>query len=439
MGRLRLVLTAVTMSLAMGLVLAPTPVAAFSGFGQESADSTYGQQMTFRVDLPGGAPDRLELLLDFAGSDSTFVAAVAASDGSAQYTWDASTSYVTPNTTVTYRWRAISGDTVSVSRPQTLLYRDDRPGLDWRSATIGDATVNWYGGAEAQARRFGELSAGGAQEAEQLLGHQLNGPIDIFVYDSQADFFGALGPGAREWTGAATYPEIRTIFMWLGGGPASYLDTTIVHEVTHVVFHDATQNPYHEPAKWLNEGLATWAENQSASSQRATVQFEAASGGLFAFPAIAEQFPIGTRGSSLSYAMGATMVQMIIDEHGRGALARLATAYRDGASDDEALRAATDMSANELYDAFYAAFGVSAPSPVEPAPLLPSDVKEPGQPAASGGEAPAGPGASAAPATESPSTDWTDVGALVLVAGLMLAGLVVAFRVMRRVGTGDQP
>jgi Peptidase MA superfamily len=440
MGRLtRPLIGALTVTLLLLGALAPPRAVAFTGFGAESADATYGQRMVFNVQLAGGVPDRLELLLGFEGSDSTFVAPVAVSGSSASYTWDAASSYVTPNTTITYRWRATTGSSVVVTPPATLLYDDDRPGLDWQSAQIGGATVHWYGGSEAQARRFGDLSSGGAQRAEELLGHQLDGPIDIFVYATHDDFFGALGPGAREWTGAAAYPELRTIFMWLGGGPESYLETTIVHEVTHVVFYDATHNPYHDPAHWLNEGLATWSEQQSDASQRSTVAFEAANGGLFAFPAIAAQFPIGSRGSSLSYAMGTTMIQMIIDEHGRDSMARLAAAYRDGASDDEALRAATGMSAQALYDEFYAAFGVNAPSPVEPAPLLPSTVDKPGQAQV----APTGPAAaSAVPAPSSSGggatgTSWVDVAALVLVGLLILGGMLAAWRVMQRVGHAD--
>src|SRR3990172_2154471 len=72
---------------------------------------------------------------------------------------------------------------------------------------------------------------GGALPAPRLAG-----PVVIFVYGSRDDFFGALGPGAREWTGAATFPWLRTIFMWLGGGSTSFLQTTIIHEATHVVF-----------------------------------------------------------------------------------------------------------------------------------------------------------------------------------------------------------
>ena len=129
---------------------------------------------------------------------------------------------------------------------------------------MGQATVHWYGDAEDASTRFGELSADGTARAEALLGTDLAAPIDIFGYAGRDEFFGALGPGAREWTGAAAYPDLRTVFMWLGGGDQAYLETAIVHEVTHVVFHDATDNPFHEPAQWLNESLATWAETRAA-------------------------------------------------------------------------------------------------------------------------------------------------------------------------------
>lgn len=401
MGRMSRLPLALLLAVAiLGAVAAP--VAGFTGFGSMHAEASYGDEMTFSVQLAGGPPDRLELLLRFGDEEGTFVAPIALGGGSAEYRWDAADQYVTPNTRIGYRWRATDGDRVVLSPERQLLYDDDRPGLDWRSARIGDATVHWYGGAEAQARRFGELSALGAGRAEELLGHELAGPVDIFIYASREEFFGALGPGAREWTGAATYPALRTIFMWLGGGPSDYLETTIVHEVTHVVFHDATANPYHAPAKWLNEGLATWSEARSADHERSVVEFEAAGAGLFAFDAIGEQFPIGTRGSSLSYAMGATMVEMIIDQHGAEAIARIAAAYRDGASDAEALEAGTGIAADELYADFYETFGVDPPQPIEPAPILPSNVRTPG--GAGGGGDGDGDGAAVASPTPPPSS-----------------------------------
>jgi hypothetical protein len=418
-------LAAVALGAALALAAAG-PVAAFDGFGTQSADSTYGREMTFTVELSGGAPDRLELLLTTPGSDAVFVAPVQARGTSATYTWDTSADHVTPNTPVTYQWRATDGDEVTVSDPGTLRYDDDRPGLDWQSANLGDATVHWYGDAETQARRFGELTAVGVQRAEDLLGTTLAGPVDVFVYQSRDDFFGALGPGAREWTGAAAFTEIRTIFMWNSdsAGDQAYLEQAMIHEVTHVVFADATDNPYHEPARWLNEGLATWAEDFDGADEAAIVRVEAAGGGLFAFPAIEAQFPIGDRGGRLSYAQGTAMIDRIVDTYGEGSLAEIAAAYRAGASDAEALEAGTGVPADQLYDDFYAAYGVDAPQPITPQPIPASNVDRP--------EAgPLDPGGVDTPATPPPG-DGTpgqdgapgsgDPSAPLVIGGLVLAG-----------------
>jgi hypothetical protein len=409
-------------------VAQPPGALGFTGFGATSAGGTYGVSMTFRVELVGGPPDRLEVLLQFPGDDGLFVAPVEATGSTAEYVWDTADRHVTPNTRVTYSWRATVDGDVQVSSEGTLLYDDDRPGLDWQTARLGEATVHWYGGAEDVARELGELAADGAANAEALLGHEMAGAVDIFVYDSQEDFFGALGPGAREWTGAATYPGLRTIFMSLTAGDQAYRQRTLVHEVTHVVFNDATDNPFHEPAKWLNEGLASWAESQSADQERSEVEFQASNGGLFAFEAIAEQFPIGERGARLAYAQGATMVDMIVAEHGAQAIAAIARSYRDGASDSEALRAGTGQSAEELFGAFYEEFGVEPPQPVEPAPIPPSNVRKPG--GAGGGpepaQTPASPGDPAARGTDVP---WP---ALVAVVGGVAVVIGLAWVASRR-------
>jgi hypothetical protein len=429
-GRLTRALLALLAGAALLLAMAPAAVLGFSGFGSVTASATYGVEMRFGVELQGGAPERLELLLRLSGDDGVFVAPVQPAADRAEYVWDAADRHVTPNTRVGYSWRATDNGRVTVSPERTLLYDDDRAGLDWQSRQFGEATVHWYGDAEAVATRFGELAADGTAQAESLLGHEMSGPVDIFVYGTTDAFFGALGPGAREWTGAATYPALRTIFMSLGSGGQAYLETTLVHEVTHVVFHDATDNPFHEPAKWLNEGFASWSESESAAAERSEVEFEASGGGLFAFAAIAEQFPIGERGARLAYAQGATMVDMIIAEHGSEAIARIAAAYRDGASDGEALEAGTGTDAAELYTAFFDEFGVEPPQPVAPAPIPPSNVRRPdGQ----GGTVDEGPVSTTSPSEGAPqSRNQADVPWLAVIGLVGLVGVVVALAVVGR-------
>ncbi len=429
MGRLMRWATGATLAIALAAVA--RPASAFDAFEGSSATSTFGQEVRFTVAWDGAPPDLLELLIRTPGSEGAFVAPVAmSSGGGAVYVWDTSVDFVTPNTLIRYQWRATVDGETTVSEERTIRYEDDRPGLDWRSAELGEATVHWYGDAEAQARRFGEVTADGVAHAEELLGTQLAGPVDVFVYDGRDEFFGALGPGAREWTGAAAFSELRTIFMWLGGGTPDYLERAMAHEVTHVVFYDATDNPYHEPARWLNEGIATWAETDRADSERSIVEMEADAGGLFAFEAITEQFPITDRGGRLSYAQGTTMVDLIVNRYGTDALADIAAAYRDGASDAEALEAGTGIPADELYAAYYADLGVEPPEPIEPDPIPPSNVDRP--PAGSvdrggtedGVEPPLG---DAAPGEEAPAEDDPTLVALValLIGGAGAAALAV--------------
>ena len=428
MGRLTRWLAAAVLAVA-GVAASAEAVVGFDGFGSGSADSTYGEQITFEVELDGGAPDDLELLIRTPGSEAAFVVPVTPAGDTARYVWNTSADYVTPNTLVTYQWRAATPDGVSLSDEATHRYADDRPGLDWQHAQLGEANVHWYGDAEGQALRFGELTAIGVERAEDLLGTELAGPVDVFVYDTREDFFGALGPGAREWTGAAAYSELRTIFMWLRGGSAAYLEVAMLHEVTHVVFHDATDNPYHEPARWLNEGIATWSERSEADDERGIVALEASGAGLFAFEAITEQFPIGERGGRLSYAQGTAMVDMIVDRYGEEALAAVTAAYREGASDAQALEAGTGISADDLFASFYAEFGVEPPQPVAADPIAASDVDRPpaGRTDAGGVEEPgAEPAPGEAAPGEQPRDDEGEGNWVLAIVGLAVLGTVVA-------------
>ncbi len=430
MDRLRRSALAVIGAALMLLVMTAT-AAAFDGFGEGEASATYGEGIRFVVSLDGSAPDRLELLIRTPGSDTSFVAEATVSGASGSYFWDTSNAHLTPNTLVTYRWRGTDAGDVTLSEEETIRYDDDRPGLDWQTASLGEATVHWYGDHRDQAIRFGEVTAIGVEQAEELLGTELAGPVDVFVYDSQEDFFGALGPGAREWTGAAAYSEIRTIFMWLGGGSPGYLEQAMIHEVTHIVFHDATTNAFHEPARWLNEGIATWSETRSDDGERQIVQSEASGAGLFSFQAISEQFPIGERGAVLSYAQGTSMVQLIVDRYGESAIAEVAAALQGGASDDESLEAGTGVAAEQLYADFFAHFGADMPVPVTPDPIAPSSVGRPDpgdvDPGGVDSEPPGG-----TPAPAEPESSGSDLVALVAVGSALAVAGVAAFAMTRR-------
>lgn len=428
MGRLRAPSAAMLLGLSL-LAAGPSPFGminparAGGGFSALQADASFGVEMTFSATWGGDDPDYVELLLGFGGEDR-LVVPVDLDGGRVEHRRDMTDDYVPPNTTVAYQWRAVDGETVTLSPERELLYDDDRPQFDWDQARVGSATVHWYGQNEQIARRFGDLAGDAADAAGDLLGRPLAESIEIFVYEDREDFLGAVGPATREWVGAATYPHLRTVYMWLGAGSTGFLETTIAHEVTHVVFHDASDNPFHEPATWLNEGTATWAELGNAETEEDVVRSEAGSAdGLMAFEALTDQFPIDTRGATLAYAQGATMVDHLLGEYGSDALAAIMDAYRSGATDDEAIAAGTGTGFDEIRADYFESFGVTEPEPVEAQPLGRSDVPLPPQPDGVPG-ASDGPEPQPGPSSGAQDVVWWIIIGLVIV-GAVFFGVVI--------------
>jgi hypothetical protein len=133
----------------------------------------------------------------------------------------------------------------------------------------------------------------------------------------------------------------------------------------------------------------------------------------------------------LSYAEGATMIDMIIQRFGREAIGRIAAAYREGATDAEALQRGTGIPAATLYADYFRSFGATQPHPVAPDPLPPAIVGTPGSTGAPAlpSAAAASPAPSRAPERSGDAGEWL---ILVPLALLVAAGLLAARIVQRR-------
>ena len=85
-------------------------------------------------------------------------------------------------------------------------------------------------------------------------------PIDFFIYADQDAFYDALGPGTRENVGGQAHADIRTLFALITPSEIddAWVEIVVPHELTHLVFDTAVDNPYHFPPRWLNEGLAVY-------------------------------------------------------------------------------------------------------------------------------------------------------------------------------------
>src|SRR6185503_13933533 len=286
------------------------------------------------------------------------------------------------------------------------------------------------------ALRIGEQAI---KDASALLGVTEKDPIDYYVYADTSAFYDVLGPAIRENVGGIALPEIRTLFANIppSDADAAWVGVVVPHELTHLVFATATDNPYHEPPHWMNEGLAVYLSEGYSASARGDVEQTARRGEIMPLRALVGQFPTTAERFTLAYDESVSAIDYLIRTYGQEALVKLIRSYADGVSDDAAFKAALGVDAGAFEAGWLSKLGVDAPVPYGPLPAppgpLPPDWQaapvstanpgSSGSPAATFRTAPSGAGDVSGPIT---------IAVLGILAVLLAIGLFVVARGLSR-------
>ena len=199
-------------------------------------------------------------------------------------------------------------------------------------------------------------------------------PIDFFIYADEDAFYDALGPGTRENVGGQANADIRTLFALI---PPREIDDAWVaevvpHELVHLVFDTAVENPYHFPPRWLNEGLAVYLQRGLRRERpRRRRGARPRDGTLIPLDGLTGQFPTTADGFFLAYAESVSAVDFLIRTHGQDALLELIDSYAEGRTDDEAFSAAIGVDVAAFDAAWLADLGAEAPTGSGPQPAPP--------------------------------------------------------------------
>lgn len=438
-------LIAAFLAAALGAALLSTflavPVLAATTFGTPTAASTWGEGVTFSQPVVlSGAPSRVEVVVTSTRDSGAFVSELPAQSAGATdltYTVATGTDGILPNTPFTARWRVTYPDgTVDLGPAASTTYADTR--FTWKTLSGPIVRVHWYAGDEAFGRRALKIGADAIAKAATLLGVTETEPVDFFVYADQAAFYDALGPGTRENVGGQANAEIRTLFALITPAEIndSWVGTVIPHELTHLVFDTAVNNPYHYPPRWLNEGLAVYLSQGYDASDRAQVRDAAGGGTLMPLAALGGEFPTTLDRFSLAYAESVSAVDFLVRTHGQEALVGLVRSYADGRTDDEAFSAALGTDLAGFHAAWLADLGAATPQVYGPRPAasgpLPADWSG-AAPTAGSGPAAQGSGGGSSPGIA--ATPGTPASEAQPGMGDLPAGLAVAAALVLGVGT----
>ena len=429
----RLLGVAAAALVAIGLAGSPVAVAAAPlrgpAFGTPTATSSFLSGITF-VQPVGLFVEGtvVEVVIEHQGSSTSFVAIVPIAAPSLNfeltYELELPSGAAVPGTIFTARWRLTPPGGEPVLGPAvTAAYLDDR--FDWQTARGEIVRMHWYDGSAQFGRQALDIAEAGVEDAAALLGVEEREPIDFYLYADVEPFYDALGPASRENVGGVAYPEVRTMLAQIEPDAinASWIRTVIPHELMHIVFANAVENPYHFPPKWLNEGLAVFQSEGYRSDRQGDVEAAVADGRLLPLSALVGQFPTSFDRFVLAYAESVSAVDYLVRTYGRDELVGLIRSYADGVSDDAAFMAALGVDVEGFQAGWLADLGASAPEAFGPQPAPPGPLPPGWEVALT--PAPSGAAASPTPAaTSAPASNGSEQGSP-LAAAVAIAALIV--------------
>ena len=434
---------AAVLGLLLGSVAAfPAPALAdHVTLDQPEAEATLGAPIVFHTSIEGSrAPQIVELLVELPGEDMVSVvpAIVAPEAGGwrAEATLD---GHWVPNTRFDYRFRVRdAGEQATLGPPAEVTVSDDR--FAWQSVVGELVRLHWYEGDESFARRALEIGEQAVANAAELLGVTETDPIDFFIYDSPQALQGVLGPGSRENVGGQAHADIRTMFGLIAPNEvdSDWVDTLVAHELTHLVFDTATNNPYHAPPRWLNEGVAVYLSEGYNAEWQAVVEAAVGQRSIIPLDGLGGLFPTTADRFRLAYGESVSAVDYFIETYDEPTLWSLVRSYADGVSDDDAFRAATGGDLAAFNGAWMDSLGLDVPEPLgpragDPGPL-PADWQVGASPSPAGPPSPtaigpptAGNGGDEEPTSPTPPRDGSDAdNSDFLLLGLVLAVVIIA-------------
>ena len=240
-----------------------------------------------------------------------------------------------PGSSVDYWWTVedARGDRLETA-PARVNFDDTR--YSWQSLTEGKVTMYWYQGDQSFAQ---ELMATAQQALARLAedtGAELEKSAKLYIYANSQDLQGAM-IYPQEWTGGVAFTRYGIMAIGIAPANLDWGKRAIAHELTHLVIHQMTLNPYNDLPTWLDEGLAMHTEGPLEPIFTDYLDRAIAENSLISVQSLSSPFSAYAEESVLSYAQSYSLVDFLITNYGQEKMLELLNTFRQGSSYDGAL------------------------------------------------------------------------------------------------------
>jgi len=341
------------------------------------ADVEIRSAINFRLDAPwtGPPPSRVSILFGLPHGTVTRrgKAGFEVADGRliASHRWRPRGTLL-PGAEIEYRFEVRGSEGTARTSTSSVTYIDRE--LPWQKQSEELVEFWWYAGGDGLAVDAGNGIRRGLAALEEDFGLVLQRRTRLVFYADGDRMRADMGRGTRSWVGGVASARFNLIVLYASEFEwgRTTLPSTIAHELTHIAIEHAVGEPPRPIPTWLHEGLATVVE--SAVGERFSYDdivdaaFEADR--LISLRGLTGSFPVQSRGALLAYAQSNSFVKFIIDRWGESAIIGILDAYREGASQDSALRQAVGLGLNALEARWLATLDQSDATPAASAGVL---------------------------------------------------------------------
>jgi hypothetical protein len=330
----------------------------------QSAETSFREQIAFTISAESDAEIvEADLLYKIVGQLATSRNNTDFTPGTsinAEFVIDQTepANYLPPGVALQYWWKIVDADGNELTtEKEDLLYLDDR--YDWQTLENERLTLYWYEGSDKFGQGLFDRANVSLDTLESDFGVMLEDSIKIFIYADHDDFLGAYFTSGQEWAGGAAFDEYGVVMMTVDPRQPEWGTVITTHEMTHLVIHRATENPFGSDLtlpRWLDEGIAVYSSGEIYTRSDFDVLLKRAikNDELLTLRTLSSPFPADPDEAVLSYAQSGAVVKFIIDTYGSEAMAELLNALAEGALYDEALVQALGVDTDGLDNAFRA-------------------------------------------------------------------------------------
>jgi acyl-CoA-binding protein len=262
-----------------------------------------------------------------------------------------------PGTVVNFYWicKDTSGAVMQTATEQ-VTFDDAR--FSWQTITADMITLYWYEGSTSFAQEILTTAQDAVARLATDTGAYLTDPVRLYIYASTNDLQSSM-IYPQEWTGGVAFTRYGCIAIGISTLNLSWGKRAIAHELTHLVTHQMTLNPYNEIPVWLEEGLAMVNEGPMLSQFSSALNNAIDNNTLLSVQTLASPFSAYSNISYLSYAESYSIVDYLIRTYGKDKMFQLLETFRQGSTYDGALKKVYGFDTAGLNTAWRKTLGIS--------------------------------------------------------------------------------